>query len=214
MPETETTTTAGLRTLFPSFSTSKFAQRHRPLPPGVEKPTYWLKDQGPLKIEAKVWLANQRTFVKWQHVTVLLASLSLGLYNAAGENNNIARALAVIYTGFAIFAGVWGYWVYMWRASLIRKRSGRDFDNRLGPVIVCGGLAVALILNFAFKVRVPREFKRHEVTKIPVSKRHGLPRLKTRVIQSVLRVFSRRRVLIMHRKGNGWHGKRLTQTCR
>jgi hypothetical protein len=142
----------GLLALFPSFSTSRYAQRHRALPEGVTKPEYWLKDQGPVRVEAKVWLANQRTFIKWQHVTVLLASLSLGLYNAAGETNAIARALAVVYTAFAVFAGCWGYGVYMWRSSLIRKRSARDFDNRLGPVIVCGGLAVALILNFVFKV--------------------------------------------------------------
>ncbi|KAF2672307.1 SPX-domain-containing protein [Microthyrium microscopicum] len=154
VPTTNPEASGGLRNLFPSFSTSKFAQRHRPLPPGVTKPTYWLKDQGPLRVEAKVWLANQRTFIKWQHVTVLLASLSLGLYNAAGKDNYIARALAVVYTGFAIFAGAWGYGVYMWRAGLIRKRSATDFDNRLGPIVVCGGLAVALVLNFVFKLQV------------------------------------------------------------
>jgi SPX domain protein involved in polyphosphate accumulation len=143
---------SGLRSLFPSFSNSKYAQRHRPLPPGVTKPTYWIKDQGPLRVEAKVWLANQRTFIKWQHITVLLASLSLGLYNAAGANNQIARLLAVIYTGFAVFAGCWGYGVYMWRSNLISKRSPKDFDAPIGPLVVCSGLAVALVLNFVLKV--------------------------------------------------------------
>jgi VTC domain/Domain of unknown function (DUF202) len=152
-PEEPITSTAtGLRNLFPTFSTSRYAQRHRPLPPGVTKPTSWIKDQGPVRVEAKVWLANQRTFIKWQHVTVLLTSLSVGLYNAAGENNDIARALAVIYTVFAIFAGCWGYGIYMWRSNLISKRSPTDFDNRFGPIIICAGLALALILNFIFKV--------------------------------------------------------------
>ncbi|KAJ9641913.1 Phosphate metabolism transcription protein [Coniosporium tulheliwenetii] len=67
-----TMSTSGFRSLFP---------RSRP--------------QRPVKVEAKVWLANQRTFIKWQHVSVLLASLSLGLYNAAGETNGVARSLAV-----------------------------------------------------------------------------------------------------------------------
>jgi uncharacterized membrane protein YidH (DUF202 family) len=148
----DTTAATGFGALFPSFSTTRYAQRHSPLPPGVTKPTFWIKDQGPVRVEAKVWLANQRTFIKWQHVTVLLASLSLGLYNAAGEHNTVAKALAVVYIFFAVFAGVWGYSIYMWRSNLIRKRSPRDFDNRVGPVVVCGGLAVALILNFVFKV--------------------------------------------------------------
>lgn len=122
------------------------------LPPGIRHPGIWIKDQGPLKVEAKVWLANQRTFIKWQHVSVLLASLSLGLYNAAGENNNVARILAVVYTCVALFTLLWGYGMYMWRRKLITERSGKDFDNVVGPLVVAVGLAVALCLNFAFKV--------------------------------------------------------------
>jgi uncharacterized membrane protein YidH (DUF202 family) len=149
----------GLASLFPSFSShSKYARAKRErkvqLPPGVRDPGVWIKDQGPVRVEAKVWLANQRTFLKWQHVSVLLASLSLGLYNAAGESNNVARALAVVYTVVAAFTLAWGWGMYMWRNKLIRQRSGKDFDNVVGPLVVCVGLGVALCLNFAFKVRL------------------------------------------------------------
>jgi uncharacterized membrane protein YidH (DUF202 family) len=147
--------TGGLASLFPSFSTSKYArkqQRKVQLPPGIRDPGVWIKDQGPVRVEAKVWLANQRTFIKWQHVSVLLASLSLGLYNAAGEANDIARALAVVYTCIAAFTLAWGYAMYIYRARLIRERSGKDFDAITGPLVVCVGLAVALCLNFGFKV--------------------------------------------------------------
>lgn len=147
----------GLLSIFSSKnSSSKYARRHRAgnehLPPGVQKPTYWIKDQGPVRVEAKVWLANQRTFVKWQHVTVLLASLGLGLYNAAGVDNKVARGLAVAYTAVAIFSGVWGWAIYMKRGHMIRTRSGKDFDSTFGPVVICGLLIVALLLNFGFKV--------------------------------------------------------------
>jgi uncharacterized membrane protein YidH (DUF202 family) len=144
-----------LASLFPSFSTSKYARKQRSkvqLPPGIRDPGVWIKDQGPVRVEAKVWLANQRTFIKWQHISVLLASLSLGLYNAAGEGNNIARALAVVYTCVAAFTLAWGYGMYMYRNKLIRERSGKDFDAVTGPLVVCVGLAVALCLNFGFKV--------------------------------------------------------------
>lgn len=146
----------GFKSMFSTFSTSKYARARRAgrvkLPPGVEEPKYWIKDQGPLKIEGKVWLANQRTFIKWQHVSVLLASLSLGLYNAAGEDNNIARALGLVYTLVAVFTAAWGYGVYMWRTDLIKRRSGKDFDAVIGPLVVCVSLGFALALNFGFKV--------------------------------------------------------------
>lgn len=103
------------------------------------------------KIDMKVWLANQRTFIKWQHIAVLLATLSLGLFNAAGVDNRVARTLGIVYTAIAAFASIWGYGIYVWRDRLIKARSGKDFDNIVGPLIVCVALLVALLLNFAFK---------------------------------------------------------------
>lgn len=149
------TSSSYLGTLFPSFSMSRYAQAHRTsrLPPGVSAPEVWIKDTGPVRIESKVWLANQRTFIKWQHVSILLASLSLALYNAAGIDNIVAQALAIIYTFFAVFASVWGWYMHEKRARFIRQRSGKDLDNMFGPLVVCIGLAAALLLNFGFKVR-------------------------------------------------------------
>ncbi|KAE8378702.1 VTC domain-containing protein [Aspergillus bertholletiae] len=147
-------TLSRLAALFPTFSFSRAGrvqQASVALPPGVREPGTWIKDSGPVKVESKVWLANQRTFIKWLHVSILLSSLSLGLYNAAGKTNDIARALAIVYTCFAIFSAAWGWYMYEKRSRLIRQRSGRDLDNTFGPIVVCIGLAVALVLNFAFK---------------------------------------------------------------
>lgn len=170
--QTETTDSStrhksSLLDLFPGFSTSRYGRRHRQrrrkgsdssgdsepiLPPGVTKPEKLLMHSTPVNVEPKVWLANQRTFIKWEHVSILLATLSLGLYNAAGKNNTIAHALGLAYTGIALFTGIWGYWVYLERSRLIRERSGKDFDQKLGPIVVALGLAAALCLNFGFKV--------------------------------------------------------------
>lgn len=150
-----TTTMSRLTALFPSFRGSQSSRAFKdsaPLPPGVRDPGTWIKDSGPVRVEGKVWLANQRTFIKWLHVSILLSSLSLGLYNAAGEDNGIAHALSIIYTVFALFTAGWGWYIYEKRERLIRQRSGRDLDNMVGPIVVCIGLAVALVLNFAFKV--------------------------------------------------------------
>lgn len=151
---TEVRDSRGLRSFLPSMS--KFARSRRQgqvrLPPGVQEPSFWIKDEGHVKVEAKVWMANQRTFIKWQHVGILLSSLSLGLFNAAAADNQVAKTLGIVYTVIGILTALWGYGIYMWRSDLIRKRSGRDFDNVIGPVVVCSSLIVALILNFVFKV--------------------------------------------------------------
>ncbi|MCJ1442632.1 MAG: Phosphate metabolism transcription protein [Stictis urceolatum] len=159
--------TSTLKSLFPSFSTSKYARARRasafpnqPLPKGVSAPTTWLKESGPVRVEPKVWLANQRTFVKWQHISVLLATLALALYNSADHSNdpsgrerNVGKALAGVYTLIAVFAGAWGWWMFVRRSRMIESRSGRDFDNALGPVVVCLGLVAGLALNFGFRWR-------------------------------------------------------------
>jgi uncharacterized membrane protein YidH (DUF202 family) len=152
--EDQSVTQSRLAALFPSFTGYTRGKRSSVvLPPGIQEPGTWIKDAGPVRVETKVWLANQRTFIKWLHVSILLSSLSLGLYNAAGKHNDIARALSIVYTCFAIFAAAWGWYMHEMRARLIRQRSGRDLDNTFGPIVVCVGLAIALVLNFAFKVR-------------------------------------------------------------
>ena len=73
-------------------------------------------------------------------------------YQHPPKKNDVARALSIVYTAFALFSAGWGWYMYEKRARLIRQRSGKDLDNLFGPVVVCIGLAVALVLNFAFKV--------------------------------------------------------------
>ncbi len=144
-----------ISSVLPSFSLSRYARARRekevPLPPGVTKPTLLIKDSGPLQVEPKVWLANERTFLKWQHISVLLGTLSVGLYNAARGNVTI-QAFSIIFLIIAAFAGIWGYAMHRQRRDMIVARSGKDFDNWIGPVIVCISLIVVLILNFIIQV--------------------------------------------------------------
>ena len=157
-PEGEAESSDGYGTLssvFPSFSLSRYAQARREknvvLPEGVTKPTQLIKDSGPLQVEPKVWLANERTFLKWQHIAILLGALAVSLYTAAGEDF-VAECMGIAYIIIAVFAGLWGYYMHMTRRNMIVARSGKDFDNMIGPMVVSCALMIALILNFVFKV--------------------------------------------------------------
>ena len=155
----ETRNYGTLSSVFPGFSLSKYAKAKRAresvvLPEGVVEPREWLKNAGPLQIEPKVWLANERTFLKWQHICVLLGSLALSLYAAAGEDL-LAEIMAISYITVAIFAGGWGYYMQRTRRAMIMQRSGRDFDNMVGPIVISVALMLALIINFILAVRFP-----------------------------------------------------------
>lgn len=127
-------------------------RRNVQLPTGIQKPHQLLMYQSPVQVESKVWFANQRTFLKWMHIAVLLATLSTALYNSIPGRAQFTGWIAIIYTAIAIFAGLWGYGVYIWRCNLIRQRSGKDFDCIVGPIVVCVALAIALTINFTTKV--------------------------------------------------------------
>ncbi|KAK1750020.1 VTC domain-containing protein [Echria macrotheca] len=151
-----------ISSIFPNFSLSKYAKAKRAreeapaLPAGVVEPKQWIKNSGPLQIEPKVWLANERTFLKWQHISILLGGLAISLYTAAGHGT-VAEWMAISYIVVAVFAGCWGYYTLHWRRNMIIERSGKDFDSMVGPLIISTALMLALILNLVFAYRAVLE---------------------------------------------------------
>lgn len=125
------------------------------LPVGVNKPTSYLKNAGPIKVEAKVWLANERTFNRWLHVTSLLSILTFSIYNSVKKAAfpNLANYLAYIYFSLTIFSGSWAYYTYIKRLNVIKERSGQHLDAPLGPIVLAFVLAVTLIINFVVAFR-------------------------------------------------------------
>lgn len=120
------------------------------LPPGVEAPAEWIKNQSSPKVEAKVWLANERTFNKWLHITCLLSALTFTLYSSVSRaaSPHIATIVSYVLFALTIFSGLWGYSQYLLRVKYIKERGDRPMDAPLGPLVVAIGLFLALVLNF------------------------------------------------------------------
>lgn len=125
------------------------------LPPGVEKPTEYLKNAGPVKVEAKVWLANERTFNRWMHVCVLMSLLTFTIYNSAKQANfpKLAEILAYFYFALTVGSVAWAYKIYFYRMKIINERSNKHLDAPLGPVILAFCVGLTMVFNFiaAFK---------------------------------------------------------------
>ena len=125
------------------------------LPAGVSKPETYIKNAGPLKIEPKVWLANERTFNRWLHVTTLLSTLTFIIYSSTSRANSeeLATFLAYIYFALTLFSGIWGYFIFMRRRTIIMERSDKHLDNIFGPLIIAFGLIAGLVINFVYGFR-------------------------------------------------------------
>lgn len=125
------------------------------LPIGVAKPESYIKNAGPLRIEPKVWLANERTFNRWLHVTTLLSTLTFIIYSSTSKANSsdLATLLAYVYFGLTLFSGVWGYYIFMRRRVIIMERSDKHLDNVAGPLLIAFGLMAGLVVNFVYGFR-------------------------------------------------------------
>ncbi|KAH8100939.1 hypothetical protein BXZ70DRAFT_138740 [Cristinia sonorae] len=118
------------------------------LPPQVRVPK---KIATPIKVEGKVWFANERTWISYLNIAVLIATLSLALFNASKDK--IARDFAYAYAAISVGVLVYGYAVYQRRITMIRKRAPGHFDQILGPVIISALLFFAVLANFVIRVR-------------------------------------------------------------
>ncbi|KAG0000305.1 vacuolar transporter chaperone [Modicella reniformis] len=100
---------------------------------------------GPLKVEAKVFFANERTFLKWMNFAILLGTLGMGLFNGA---NNIGRFAGIILAITALATLVYAIWLYERRLTMLRNKDPGPYDEPVMPTLMCVCMLSAISLNF------------------------------------------------------------------
>ncbi|KAF8843698.1 hypothetical protein BDN67DRAFT_994741 [Paxillus ammoniavirescens] len=110
-----------------------------------------------LKVEAKVWFANERTWISWLNLAVLLGTLALALFNASHEP--VARSFAYVYATISVGVVVYGFYLYQSRITMIRKRDPGHYDALVGPIVVSALLFFAVLANFLVRVQEFRQQK-------------------------------------------------------
>ncbi|KAJ2798932.1 hypothetical protein H4R20_004638 [Coemansia guatemalensis] len=103
----------------------------------------------PVRVEPKVFFANERTFLSWLNFAIVLGSLALGLLNFGDKTGKIAGAA---FTVIAMFVMVYALMLFQWRAERIRRREAGPYDDRIGPTILVVVLISAVVLNFYLKI--------------------------------------------------------------
>jgi SPX domain protein involved in polyphosphate accumulation/uncharacterized membrane protein YidH (DUF202 family) len=99
----------------------------------------------PVRIEPKVYFANERTFLSWLEIGILLGAIAGGLLNFGGD---LAVQASVGFFIVALFTVVYSIWLYIWRVLQIRSKRAVRYDDRVGPTAICIALAAATGVNF------------------------------------------------------------------
>ncbi|WFD31789.1 vacuolar transporter chaperone [Malassezia sp. CBS 17886] len=126
-------------------------------PAGVEFITSFQAEPGkrvsvPIRIEPKVYFANERTFLKWLEFSVLLASIATGLLNFQTKTDRAGLVTSVLFTLVALFAVAYSGILYVWRALKIRERSASNvYSDPFGPSFLCAAILLATLVNFGLR---------------------------------------------------------------
>lgn len=99
----------------------------------------------PVRVEPKVYFANERTFLSWVEIGILLGAIAGGLLNFGGD---LAVQASVGFFIVALFTIVYSIWLYIWRVVQIRNKRAVRYDDRVGPTVICIALAAATGVNF------------------------------------------------------------------
>ncbi|KAI5452831.1 hypothetical protein NCC49_006371 [Naganishia albida] len=105
----------------------------------------------PVKVEAKVWFANERTWISYLSTSIVMSSLSLALYNASRDR--ITTYFAYVYALISIAILIYGYAIFQKRLTMISARDAAQFDQLWGPLLICAAMFVAILTNFIVRVR-------------------------------------------------------------
>jgi len=116
------------------------------LAPQVERPR-----KVPVKIEPKVYFANERTFLAWMHMTVTLASIAVAILAFANQNE-WSQIYGLLILPVAICFCLYALYNFLRRATLLRRRAPGPYEDTFGPTFLATILMVSILLNFAVKL--------------------------------------------------------------
>lgn len=113
--------------------------------------------KAPVKIEPKVFFANERTFLAWMHLSVILAGASIAIV-ALSSNDDASstpvwsQIYGLLLLPVAMAFVVYSIVQYQRRSYMIRHRLPGPYEDTVGPVVLCAMLMVSIVVQFAVKL--------------------------------------------------------------
>lgn len=101
----------------------------------------------PVRVEPKVFFANERTFLSWIHFSIFLGGIATAL---VGLGNHTARISGYLFGVVSVLFTAYALYLYQWRARRIRQRDPGPYDDRIGPIVIVLVFMVAMLVNMIF----------------------------------------------------------------
>eukprot|EP00934_Nitzschia_sp_Nitz4_P008899 Nitzschia sp. Nitz4//scaffold47_size129522//123259//124089//NITZ4_003572-RA/size129522-snap-gene-0.191-mRNA-1//1//CDS//3329552863//8889//frame0 len=120
----------------------------------ADAPRNQLKQRkAPIKVEPKVFFANERTFLAWMHISIILAGASVAILAFSGSvENPMSQMYGVIMLPVAIAFIVYSMYQYTRRAYMIRNKHPGPYDDTVGPTVLGVLLMLSIVAQFAIKL--------------------------------------------------------------
>lgn len=106
----------------------------------------------PVRVEPKVFFANERTFLSWLEFSITIGAIAATLLNF-GDTVSLASAWG--FTIVACAALLYSVGIYLIRVRMIRERKAtvNRYYDKWGPSFLCVGLVAASAATFVLRIR-------------------------------------------------------------
>jgi len=108
----------------------------------------------PIKVEPKVFFANERTFLAWLHTAITLAGISMAIIAFADEEDeeSNSKIYGLTILPVAISFIVYALFQYTKRAAMIKRKDPGPYEDLIGPVVLSLMLMLCIFMNFFVKI--------------------------------------------------------------
>jgi Vacuolar transporter chaperone len=109
------------------------------------------KREEAIKVEPKVFFANERTFLAWLHSSVLLAGASVAIVSLS-RDTLLSQLYGIILLPLAIAFITYSMHQYGRRVQMIRRRSSGPYEDIIGPSVLAVALILSIVAQFTIKL--------------------------------------------------------------
>ena len=102
--------------------------------------------------EPKVHFANERTFLAWLHVVVILAAASMTIVTYGKDENIVNQLYGIVLLPVSVAFMFYAAWQYLRRSYMIKNHTPGPYIDVFGPSLLTIILMTSIIAQFCVKL--------------------------------------------------------------